>query len=137
MAEYLLRDRLGQESMWDVGSAGLSACNGMPASGAAVVALRERNIDIRAHSSQPVSRELVDSASLIVVMTASHLTHLRVMYPSVVEKSFLLKSFGPNGRGGDVEDPIGASVEVYRGIRDEIEGTLPELILFMKSLESE
>ena len=56
---------------------------------------------------------------------------------SVEEKSFLLKSFSPEGRGGDVDDPIGSSVEVYRGIRGEIEATLPELIIFMKSLESE
>ena len=137
MAEYLLRDRLGRDSGWDVESAGLSTCNGMPASGAAIIALRELNIDMKAHLSRPVSRELVDSASLIVVMTASHLTQLRAMYPLVVEKSFLLKSFTPNGRGGDVEDPIGASVEVYCGIRDEIEEALPELISFVKSLESE
>lgn len=137
MAEYLLRDRLGLGTAWAVGSAGLSACNGMPASGAAIIALRELDIDMMSHASRPVSRELVDSSSLIVVMTASHLTQLRAMYPSVVEKSFLLKSFDPNGRGGDVEDPIGASVEVYRGIRDEIEEALPELISFMKSLESE
>lgn len=134
MAEYLLRDRLGQGSGWEVGSAGLSTCDGMSASGAAVIALREFDIDMKMHASRVVSRELVDSASLIVVMTASHLTQLRAMYPSAVEKSFLLKSFAPDGRGGDVEDPIGASVDVYRGIRDEIEEALPELISFMQSL---
>ncbi|MDD4870734.1 MAG: low molecular weight protein arginine phosphatase [Kiritimatiellae bacterium] len=137
MAEYLLHDRLGPNSKWEVLSAGLSAGRGMPASRAAVEVLRERGIDMSPHSSQPVSRELVDAASLIVVMTASHFAQLRTIYPSVTEKLFLLKSFDPNRRGGDVEDPIGASVEIYRGIRDEIEGALPELIVFMKSLESE
>ena len=137
MAEYLLRERLGKNSAWKVMSAGLSSCHGMSASRAGVQALDERNIDMSAHLSQPVSRELVDAASLIVVMTSSHLTQLRTIYPSATEKSFLLKSFAAEGPGGDVEDPIGSSVEVYRGIRDEIEATLPELIIFMKSLESE
>jgi glycine hydroxymethyltransferase len=137
MAEYLLRERLGRGSDWEVLSAGSSACSGMLASRFGVQALKERGIDMSVHSSQPVSRELVDAASLIVVMTASHFAQLRTIYPSVAEKTFLLKSFDPNGRGGDVEDPIGASVEIYRGIRDEIERALPELIVFMKSLESE
>jgi protein-tyrosine-phosphatase len=137
MAEYLLRDRLGQDSMWDVVSAGLSTLNGMPASGAASIVLGEMDIGMDRHVSRPVSRELIDSASLIVVMTASHLAQLRAMYHSVTEKSFLLKSFAPTGRGGDIEDPVGSSVDVYRGIRDEIEDALPELISFMRGLESE
>ncbi len=137
MAEYLLRDRLGRDSTWDVASAGLSTLNGMPASGAASIVLGELDINMGMHVSRPVNRELVDSASLIVVMTASHLVQLRAIYPSVTEKSFLLKSFAPTGRGGDVEDPVGSSVDVYRGIRDEIEEALPELISFMRGLESE
>jgi protein-tyrosine-phosphatase len=137
MAEYLLRNRLGASSIWDVVSAGLSAFDGLPASQAAVEALEERHIDMIMHSSQMITRELVDSSSLIVVMTASHLIHLRSFYPSAAEKSFLLKSFDPDGFGGDVEDPIGSSLAVYRGIRDEIEKALPGLISFMKKLEFE
>ena len=137
MAEYLLRNKLGRDSGWDVVSAGLSACNGMPASWPAVRVLAECGVDLERHSSRPVYRELVDSSSLIVVMTSSHLAQLRAIYPSATEKSFLLKSFDPHGRGGDVEDPIGSSIEVYRKVRDEIETALPDLILFMKNLESE
>jgi len=135
MAEYLLRDRLGRGSKWNVVSAGLSAGRGMPASRSAVQALQERGIEMKSHLSQPVSRELVDASTLIVVMTASHLVQLQAIYPSVSEKVFLLKSFDPKARNRDVEDPIGASLEIYRGIRDEIEEALPELILFMKNLE--
>lgn len=137
MAEYLLRHRLGRAAVWQVSSAGLSAFNGMPASQAAVHVLKEKGIRATAHLSRPVSRELVDESAIIVVMTASHLEQLRMIFPSTTEKSFLLKSFDPNGLGGDVEDPIGASVEIYRGVRDEIEAALPELMSFMKGLESE
>jgi len=137
MAEYLLRDRLGADSAWEVESAGLSAFDGLPASRAAVQVLAERNIDMSQHSSRMISRELVDYSSLIVVMTASHLVGLRSFYPASVEKSFLLKSFERDGHGGDVDDPIGSSVAVYREIRDEIEKALPGLILFMKELETD
>ena len=135
MAEYLLRDRLGPDSGWKVISAGLSAGDGMPASRSAVQVLKERKIDMSAHLSQPLFRELIDESALIVVMTASHLAQLRVMYPAVIEKAFLLKSFDPSRSGGDVDDPIGSSVDVYRGIRDEIEDALPGLISFMKDIE--
>jgi len=133
MAEYLLRQRLGRGSGWKVVSAGLSAGEGMPASRSGILALKERGIEMNSHLSHQVSRELVDASTLIIVMTSSHLSQLRAMYPSVSEKVFLLKSFDPGARDKDVNDPIGSSVEVYRGIRDEIEAALPELILFMKN----
>ena len=136
MAEYLLKHRLGSGSDWQVLSAGTHAYDGMRGSRAAVEALKELKIDMNGHLSRPLTRELVDAASLIVVMTASHLAHLRAEYPGVIEKAFLLKSFRAGaGRGADVEDPIGASVAVYREIRDEIDAELPDLIAFMKSLE--
>lgn len=137
MAEYLLRHRLGRGSGWTVCSAGVAGCHGVPASRPAIQALKEKGIDLTPHQSQPVNRELVDEASLIVVMTASHLMQLRAVFPSAIEKSFLLKSFAAEGRGGDVEDPIGAAVEVYREVRDEIEAALPELMAFMKNFELE
>ena len=87
------------------------------------------------HRSQPVTRELVDAASVIVVMTASHREQLRMLFPRAREKTFLLKSFDPRGEGGDVDDPIGSSVANYRRVRDEIEEAIPELKKFMENLD--
>jgi len=134
MAEYLLRHRLPPDSAWEVGSAGTSAGFGMSASRFAVTALREKQVDLSMHQSRPVTRDLVDVASLIVVMTAGHRDFIRAVYPDAKEKIFLLKSFDPVG-GGDIDDPIGLTVETYRQIRDDIDRALPGLMTFMETLE--
>ena len=134
MAEYLLRDRLGPEADWEVGSAGTSAGHGMQASDSAVETLREKGLDLSRHRSQPLSRELVDGASLVVVMTAGHRDFIRTAYPDAAEKVFLLKSFDPVN-GGDMDDPIGLTTDIYRDIGGEIDRALPGLITFMKTLE--
>ena len=134
MAEYLLRDRLGPDMEWGIRSAGITAGSGMPASDGAVSALGERGIDLSPHRSRPVTRELVDAASLVVVMTTSHREQIGKLFSDSKEKTFLLKSFVSASGGGDIDDPIGSSADTYRGIRDEIEAALPELISFMKSL---
>jgi len=134
MAEHLLRRRLPPDSGWDVCSAGTSAGFGMSASSFAVSALREKQIDLSTHRSRPLNRDLVDAASLIVVMTAGHRDFIKAAYPDATEKIFLLKSFDPIG-GGDIDDPIGLTVETYRQIRDGIDRALPGLMSFMETLE--
>lgn len=135
MAEYALRDFLPDDTDWRVNSAGVSAGLGMPASIAGIAAMEELGIDMQAHRSQPLTRDLVDDSSLIVVMTSSHRNHVEMFFPGVAGKTFLLKSF--LGERRDVDDPIGSSVSVYRAVRDEIRSTLPGLTDFMNELEDE
>lgn len=136
MAEHMLRRRLGVDSDWNVCSAGLAAGYGMTASTPAIEVLAESGIDMSEHRSRPVDREMVDAASMIVVMSASHYDQMRLLFPYVKGKVFLLKSFDPSARCGDLEDPIGASIGTYRRIRDEIAAALPDLMEFMDRLES-
>ena len=134
MAEYMLRERLGWYTGWVVSSAGTHASSGLPATRFAVQALKESGITLGPHLSRPVNGELVDDASLIVVMTAGHRDWLMAAYPRAKEKIFLLKSFDPQG-SGDIVDPIGSTEGTYRSVRDEIENALPGLVSFMENLE--
>jgi protein-tyrosine-phosphatase len=134
MAEALLRRRLGPQSGWRVASAGLSTVSGLAASEGAVLALAERGADLTGHASASITEALVDSASVIVVMTAGHREQLLAMFPDAAEKLFLLGSFGP-GTGRDIEDPIGSSMDTYRRVRDEIDAALPELASFLRNLQ--
>ena len=137
MAEYLLRHRLGPESKWEICSAGFTTGRGLPATQPATLALREHGIDLRPHRSMPITRELVDAAFLIVVMTVSHREQMRTFFPDAIKKVFLLNHFNSASidKNKDVEDPIGAPPETYRRIRDEIEAALPNLISFIKSTD--
>ena len=131
MAEYLLRARLPRGMRWTVGSAGVAASDGFPASAESILALREKGIDLMPHRSRALTRELVDAASAIVVMTAQHRATILERFSEAGGKVFLIKSFDSAASGVDVEDPIGMDLETYRSVRDEIDACLPELILFL------
>jgi protein-tyrosine-phosphatase len=133
MAEIMLAARLGPDSRWQVASAGLAAGIGLPATEQAVAVLAECGLDATTHRSQPVTQGQVDEAAVIVVMTAAHRQQLLECFPNAREKTFLLGSFSVDD--GDIEDPIGASVDVYRRIRDRIGSALPGLIEFLECLE--
>jgi protein-tyrosine phosphatase len=135
MAEYLLRYHLGPHSRWEVRSAGVYATDGSPISENSLRALQDLRIQADGHRSQRVTRELVDAASLIVVMTVSHCAQMQALFLDVGEKLFLLKTFDPNTVGQSVSDPIGSSVTFYRTIRDEIDAALPGLISFLNELD--
>jgi protein-tyrosine phosphatase len=134
MAEYLMRKRLGHSSDWAVASAGLAALGGMTASRNAIDALAEQGLDMSRHRSRQLTRDLIDAANVIVVMTASHRDQLRMLFRDAREKVFLLRSFDPAADAEDVEDPIGADVGTYRQIRDTIEAALPGLTEFLRGL---
>jgi len=134
MAEYMLRKHLGRNTDWEVRSAGLSAMGGMAASGFAVEMLGKMGIDLSPHRSSSVDGETVDEATVIVVMTAGHRDELLGMFPEAREKLFLLKSFGLEG--GDIDDPMGLTIDAYRRVRDEIAGALPDLVSFMGKMNT-
>ena len=132
MAEGLMREWLGPDSGWRVASAGVSALEDCPATPQAVEVLRPRGLDLSAHRSQQLTRELVDAADAIVVMTAAHRATIRQCFPEAAGRLFLLKSFDSTARDGDVLDPIGLSLETYRSVCEEINAALPDLVLFLR-----
>ena len=110
MAEYLLRRRLGKQIDWQVGSAGLFTGNGMAASLPAVEVLREQIIDLTPHRSRVVTKDIIDAATLIVVMTVTHVGELKRRFPETQDRLYLLKSFDPGCGGGDIPDPLGGTI---------------------------
>src|SRR5690349_11718390 len=75
MAEALAREELERRGWHHVrlASAGTAADFGQPASGNAVSVLARKGIDLDRHSSQPLTRALVEWADLILAMSPSHL----------------------------------------------------------------
>ena len=95
MAEYILRRDLGSGSGWFVQSAGVYAGEGSHASPEAVTALREKQIDLSPHRSRPLSQDLVQRASLILVMTRHHYVDVLRMFPEADGRVFLMTAFSP------------------------------------------
>ena len=129
MAEAILRDRLGAVQGWTVASAGVLAKQDEPASPEAVIALHEAGMDLSGHRSQPLTRELVDASTIIVVMTGQHLVEVLRCFPEAKSRVFMMTSFGTKDTPVDIPDPFGQSLEVYRWTRDQIASTTADVIL--------
>ncbi|MFV0338811.1 MAG: low molecular weight protein arginine phosphatase [Chthoniobacterales bacterium] len=131
MAEGLLRAKVSERSDVEVRSAGISAAAGQPSSGGAVQAMRDLDIDISAHRSQPVSEALLSEATYVLAMTSTHLTMLELFFPQYTDKFFLLRSF--SGSDLDVSDPIGQGPREYGDCRDMIGDAVDA---FLKKLDT-
>jgi protein-tyrosine-phosphatase len=122
MAAALARHAL-EERGWahvNVASAGTSALAGSPASEAVPEVLRERGIDPGHHEAQELTAELVDWADSILVMSTSH--HQAVLALGGEGKVGLITEFlDDEDKGQPVLDPIGASLDVYRTTREQLE----------------
>ena len=98
-------------------SAGLFAFDGEAMSSNALAVLAENGIDGRDFRSQSVTFDLVKASSLILTMSESHRRELLMRYPQAAEKCTVLHHFSG---GGDVLDPYGQSLAVYRKTFAEI-----------------
>jgi protein-tyrosine phosphatase len=147
MAEGLLRLKLPSRLQDEVviKSAGTLGIEGMPASRHAVEVIEEMGGDISEHTSQGVTRELVEEADLILAMAPEHIEYLQKYFPEYRENIFLLKRFAraaddpsrdDDPDADEIFDPIGSSKETYRTcariIDDELERILPTLINFIQ-----
>jgi protein-tyrosine-phosphatase len=109
-----------------VQSAGLAAAYGQPATPEAVLVAEELGADLTQHRSQPISEALLSEATNIFVMTRSQLLLLVDYFP---EKGSVTRTLSP--AGGDIDDPIGCELSVYRDCSRSIllalEALLPAL----------
>ena len=97
MAEVLLRQRLGDLGVdARVASAGLLR-SGQPASGHGVDILRGRGLDMTAHRSRAMSRELLASAQLILAMAREHVREAVVLDATLWPRTFTLKELVRRG----------------------------------------
>ena len=133
MAEGMFRKMLAEKLQCDeselaekgflVGSAGVSAGNGYPASPEAVQLLLDDDINIGDHASRQLTEELLDQTDHILTLTNGHRQAILMSRPDLEGKIRLLS---PQGR--DVSDPIGGGLSEYESCKAEIESYLKVLL---------
>ena len=122
MAEALLRARLARDEArqgWHVGSAGVWTTEGRPASPHAVEEMDRREIDLHAHRSRNVSRELMAEADLVLAMTRRHIEALNAAFPAYAHKVHLLSEMV--GQAYDIDDPYGGTRWEYATTAAQLE----------------
>lgn len=126
MAQGLFNARAQREHeshLFIAESAGTWALEDQPASTNAVTAMAQRGIDITAHRGQTVSAELLERASVVIVMTRNHLDALTAEFPTYRHKMHLISEL--KDRIHDINDPYGGTLDEYeecaRQLQDLIE----------------
>jgi protein-tyrosine-phosphatase len=133
MAEALFRQRVAQRpdaADWRIESAGTWAVEGYPADKLARRVLMLRGLTARSHRSRVVSAGLLDQFDLILVMEAGHKEALRLEFPQVAERVFLLSEMV--GQRLDIVDPIGGSEadfeDTARELEDLLDRAMPQIL---------
>jgi len=122
MAEGLMRHKLEREGRADeirAASAGVDALNGCRATGNAIHTMAERGIDIAAHRSRAITADILEDAALILTMERAHANAIRTLFPAHAPRVYLLTQMA--GLDGDVDDPVGGTLERYNHTAQEIE----------------
>lgn len=132
-AQVLLADwlrRAQEPGEWRVVSAGTWASPGVAASRASRQVARSLGLDLEAHRSQELSRELLAASDLIVCMARSHREAILAELPELAGRVHLLS--GLAGPEYDVPDPYGGPdsgyVEMYQELRQLIEAAGPAIV---------
>ncbi|MGI9628895.1 MAG: low molecular weight protein arginine phosphatase [Longimicrobiales bacterium] len=129
IARRLLEERSdGTENHVAVGSAGVFASRGSPASEGARWAASEAGLDLDAHRSTQLTEEIVAESDLILTMGRSHLSAVLDLGGS--GKAHRLADFV--GEAGDVGDPFGGPEDVYRSTFDELARLVGRLVTGMQ-----
>lgn len=121
MAEGLFRNMAPEHTC---GSAGLSAAPDQPASPEAVLCCKELGVDISGHQSRQLTRGELSNWDLFFPMTRAH--------GSVLESAGVPpeRLYCP----GEIADPFGGGIEVYRACRDSIVRELKGLLDALKGV---
>lgn len=129
MAAALARAAIARRgwSNVQVGSAGVAASPGAPASEPVGPVLAEEGVELGPHEARALTPQLVEWADSIFAMSPGHLGSVAAM--GGAEKSALITEFLPGDEaGGSVADPIGGDVETYRLTRRQLTRAIDALL---------
>jgi protein-tyrosine-phosphatase len=107
---------------WRIESAGTWAIDGIPAAESAQIVMERRGLDLGQHKSRGVNAEMLSSFDLILTMESGHKESLRIEFPKVAKRVFLLSEM--TGKQFDIHDPIGGSIDDYEATATELERLL-------------
>jgi protein-tyrosine phosphatase len=133
MAQALAARELGRlGANVDVLSAGIAAEKGAPASSGALRATARVGLDLRSHRGQPLDRQLVEWADLILTMSPTHIEAVEDL--GGADRAEVITDFA-SGRGGiagrrsaGVRDPIGGSDAAYDETLEQLEGLVKRVL---------
>lgn len=121
LAEAIARHAIAERGIVEitVGSAGISAWDGSPASDGSLLVAMEHGIDLSDHRARLLTAELVEASDLVLTMGPAHVE--RVGELGGASRTHLLTTYATSGQDDTaVRDPYGGDLNVYRDTFDEL-----------------
>lgn len=134
MAEALAKKFLSELGVTDVrvSSAGIYANSGDPASDCAISVGREMGFDLDLHVARLLTPEILEENELVLTMTETHKNTITTLLPTNSGRIFTLKEYaGVEDKpfNGDISDPFGGSMEIYRITAKELVDLVKKAVL--------
>jgi protein-tyrosine-phosphatase len=129
LCKKLLAEKLGcsvaelPSKGYVIRSAGVAAFPGDNASEYSIHVAQELGLDLTEHRSRPVNPQLLEEATHIVAMTGGHAAMLFMRFPGLQKNLQLLC-----GQEGDLPDPIGGDIALYRECAQIIQRHLERIL---------
>ena len=117
LAEYLLRSRL-EEATAKVSSAGIQALVNQPADALAQEIAQTHGLDLSPHHGQQVEKTILEEHELILVMEDHHRDYLRLRFPQVSGRVFLLGKWEEEMQ---IPDPYKKSPDFFKEVYSQID----------------
>ena len=115
----------------NINTAGINVYMPTPASDNAVKVMEEMGIDLSDHMSKQVTKEDIDEADLVLVMTLSHRNTLIDLYPQYSDKIYTFPEFA-YGSDDEISDPFGGDEEEYRECAHQLKDAIDAVISKIK-----
>ncbi len=133
LAEAAFRQVLGPEAArFEIGSAGVAARDGDPASDGTRRVARAAGLDVSAHRARRLTSALARGVDLVFVMERSHRNAVESLGVEGERVHVVSEWPEPGEPGLPVSDPFGGSEEAYeecwRRIRRHVERIVPRVI---------
>jgi protein-tyrosine-phosphatase len=125
LAEAIARREAIERGLSDVevSSAGTSAWDGSPASDGALLVALERGLDLSSHRAQQLTRELVQSHDVVLVMGQHHQERAEALGGE--GRTHLLSAFAAGTSSGRaINDPFGGDLDQYRETLVELQSEI-------------
>lgn len=111
-------DKMG----YKISSAGIMDIADSSASAEAIKTCAAKGIDIRAHMSRALSRELIEESDFIFAMERMHQQRIAALGPEATKKCVLL------AENKDISDPLGQPQEVFNNCAELIEKAIKKRV---------
>ena len=135
LAEVALKRALGPAAARvAVSSAGTAAFDGAPASGPSRDVARGAGLDLSAHRSRRLTREMLAAADRVLLMDPRDRALVRSLDSETAARTHGLADFGRDRPTGEaIPDPYGGSAEAYEECLRRIESHLERVVPYVRA----